>query len=192
MPTPIIIPLAPGFEETEFAATLDILRRLGFEVLIAAVPATGSPAAGREVTGSHGLTVVADATLAELQQDGRAAAPLAVVLPGGLPGAHHLRDSAAVKALLQRNCAEGRLVAAICAAPLALHAAGLLAGRKFTCYPGVEGQIQGGTHTGTRTELDGRVLTGKGPGTALEFGLAVGTALGKGAEAEKLRVAMIA
>ncbi len=178
----IAVLLAPGFEEVEAAAPIDVLRRLGFEVQVAGVGGLG-----REVAGSHGLAFKVDCLLSEV----KAAHLLAVVLPGGFGGATHLRDSAEVIKLVQEVYAAGHLVAAICAAPLALDKAGLLEGKKYTCYPGVEGQIHHGTHTGGRVERDGRILTAKGPGAAIEFGLAIGTALGKGPEAEQLRLGMI-
>lgn len=176
----IAVLLAPGFEEVEAAAPIDVLRRLGFEVQVVGTE-------GREVAGAHGLAFKVDCLLSEV----KAAHLLAVVLPGGLPGAHHLRDNPAVIQLVQEVYAAGHLVAAICAAPLALDKAGLLEGKKYTCYPGVEGQIHHGTHTGGRVERDGQILTAKGPGAAIEFGLAIGTALGKGAQAEQLRLGMI-
>ncbi len=176
----ILVLLAPGFEEVEAAAPIDVLRRLGFEVL-----AVGTE--GREVKGAHGLSFKADCLLSEV----KASHTLAVVLPGGLPGAHHLRDNPAVIKLVQEVHAAGHLVAALCAAPLALDKAGLLEGKKYTCYPGVEAQIHSGTHTGGRIERDGQLLTGKGPGAAIEFGLAIGAALGQGPQAEQLRFGMI-
>ncbi len=180
----IAVLLAPGFEEVEAAAPIDVLRRLGFEVQVAGVGVDGH---GREVAGSHGLAFKVDCLLSEV----KASQLLAVVLPGGFAGATHLRDSAEVIKLVKEVHAAGRLVAAICAAPLVLDKAGLLENKKFTCYPGVEAQIHHGTHTGARIERDGQILTGKGPGAAIEFGLAIGTALGKGPEAEQLRLAMI-
>lgn len=178
----IAVLLAPGFEEVEAAAPVDVLRRLGFEVQVAGVGGSG-----REVTGSHGLSFKVDCLLSEV----KASHLLAVVLPGGLPGATHLRDSAEVVKLVKEVHAAGHLVAALCAAPMVLEKAGLLENRKFTCYPGIEAQIHHGTHTGARIERDGQILTGKGPGAAIEFGLAIGAALGKGPQAEQLRRGMI-
>ena len=176
----IAVLLAPGFEEVEAAAPIDVLRRLGFQVQVAGLD-------GLEVTGAHGLACKADCLLSQIPAKDLAA----VVLPGGLPGAHHLRDSAAVIALVQEVHAAGHLVAAICAAPLVLGKAGLLKGKKFTCYPSVETQLPEGIHSGARTTRDGQILTGKGAGAAIEFGLAIGAALGKEVEAKKLRVGMI-
>lgn len=178
----IVVILAPGFEEIEAAAPIDVLRRLGFEVLVAGLE-------GREVKGAHGLSFKADCLLSEVRTS--QVKVQAVVLPGGLPGAHHLRDSAAVINLAQEVHAAGHLVAAICAAPLALDKAGLLEGKRYTCYPGVEAQIRHGTHTDTRIERDGLILTAKGAGAAIEFGLAIGAALGRGPQAEQLRRGLI-
>ncbi len=161
--------MAPGFEEMEFTAPVDILRRLGVKVITAGVK-------GMEVEGAHGITMRADVELSEVQTadyDG-------IVLPGG--GASWLlRDTPTVLKLVQDFHAVGKLVAAICAAPIALEAAGVLNGRRITCYPAesVTCDIKSAaTITGSKTETDGNIVTGRGPGAAAEFGFALGTYLG--------------
>ncbi|MFA4943168.1 MAG: DJ-1 family glyoxalase III [Lentisphaeria bacterium] len=175
-----LVPLAPGFEELEAIAILDVLRRAGIHTLIAAVE--GTPA----VTGSHNITVQADEPLAAA-----AARPWhAIVLPGGMPGATNLARSTLLLELLRRTAASGGITAAVCAAPLALHAAGLLQGRRFTCFPSVQPELPGGICTGERVEVDGTLVTGKAAGAAVEFALAIVEALGLREQAEGLRAGM--
>ena len=158
----VLIPLADGCEELEAVTLIDLLRRAGFEVVVAALK-------GKAATGSHGIGIAADNTL-----DAVAAEDFdLVVLPGGEPGATNLRDDARVAALLKRQAAAGRWVGAICAAPNALAAAGLLDGRKATSYPGY---LDKDPATGMRfveqpVVIDGKVVTSRGPGTAMEFAL---------------------
>jgi len=176
----VAVLFAEGFEEIEGVAIVDVLRRAQCRVIAAGV-------AGREVTGAHAMTLRMDALLGEL-----VAAELdAVVLPGGLPGSTNLAASPAVLKLLRQTAAAGKLVAALCAAPLVLEAAGLLKGKRITCYPGCEGQCGSAQATGERVQVDGKLVTGRGPGAAIEFALEVATQLGLGETAEKLRQGMI-
>ena len=160
----VLMPLAEGFEEIEAVTVVDLLRRAGIEVHTAAL-------AGREVTGSHGITVLADIGL----DDAVAADYDMIVLPGGMPGADHLKKDARVVALLQQFASSGRYTAAICAAPGVLAHAGLLEGRAATSYPGF---LKPDSAPGIRLRedavvIDGKVVTSRGPGTAMEFGLAL-------------------
>ena len=158
----VLVPLADGCEEIEAVTIVDVLRRAGIEVVVAGVGATA-------VTGAHGLKLTADVTLdTALQTDFEM-----VVLPGGEPGATTLRDDARVQALLKRHAASGKHVAAICAAPKALAAAGLLDGRKATSYPGYL-DVQpapGMTFLAQPVVVDGKLTTSRGPGTAMDFAL---------------------
>jgi 4-methyl-5(b-hydroxyethyl)-thiazole monophosphate biosynthesis len=161
----VLLPLATGFEEIEALGTCDVLRRLGVEVVTASL-------AGREVAGAHGVKVVADAELEKLD----ASVFDAVVLPGGMPGAVNLL---AVKDLVRDFAREGKVTAAICAAPLVLSAAGVLRGRTFTMYPGMGKYLNPGEEPTERlVETDGTVVTGKGPGATVFFAAAVACALG--------------
>lgn len=159
-----LIPLAPGFEDLEAVTLIDLLRRAGIEVVTAGLQRG-------LIEGSRGTRIEPDAYLDEvLTRDFDL-----VALPGGLPGAEHLRDDARVQALLKRMAADGRYTTAICAAPIALAQAGLLAGKQVTAYPGVleklklrDTFIQPGA-----VVMDGKVVTSRGPGTAMDFALAL-------------------
>lgn len=166
----ILVLLAPGFEEIEFTAPVDILRRLGISVVTAGVQ-------GREVEGAHGITMQADTLLSEVKAGDFAG----IVLPGGA-ASWLLRDTPAVLQLVGDMHAEGKMVAAICAAPIALEAAGVLSGRRITCYPAeaVVADIPSAAEITTEpTVTDGNIITSRGPGAALEFGFALGAYLGK-------------
>jgi 4-methyl-5(b-hydroxyethyl)-thiazole monophosphate biosynthesis len=160
----VLMPLAEGFEEIEAVTVIDLLRRAGIEVHTAAL-------ARREVTGSHGITVVADIGLDEAA----GADYEMIVLPGGMPGADHLKRDARVVALLQRFAAAGRYTAAICAAPGVLAHAGLLEGRAATSYPGflTRDSAAGIRLSDAPVVVDGKVVTSRGPGTAVHFALSL-------------------
>jgi len=156
----VLVPLAEGFEELEAVTVIDILRRAGVEVVVASL-------AGSLVTGSHGIRLAADTPLAALvEQDFDM-----IALPGGMPGAEHLRKDPRVADIARRLAANGRPVAAICAAPMVLAAAGLLDGRRATSYPGYLAQAAKTTVTDEAVVVDGGVITSRGPGTALDFAL---------------------
>lgn len=167
----VAVPLAPGFEELEAVAVVDVLRRAGLKTAFASLEAG-------PVVGSHGVAVVPDVTLDALD----ASKLRAVVLPGGMPGAARLRDDPRVRRLVAGTARRGGVVAAVCAAPIALAAAGVLSGRSATCYPGFEAELGDARVRADRVVTDGDVVTGKGPGAAAEFALAVVARL-KGAEA---------
>ena len=158
----VLVPLAEGFEEIEAITVVDLLRRAGIEVHTAAL-------GGLQVTGSHGITVTADLALDAVQADDYDM----IALPGGLPGADHLKRDARLISLLRRFAADGRYTAAICAAPGVLAHAGLLEGRAATSYPGFLGtdSAPGLRLRSDAVVIDGKVVTSRGPGTAIEFGL---------------------
>lgn len=173
-PKTVLVVLAEGFEEIEAITPIDVLRRAGLEVTTVGV-------GGREVTGSHGITVVADTTIREIAE-----LPDAIVLPGGMPGAENLSRSGALRDLLKRMNDDGRPIGAICAAPaVALAPTGILDGRTATCYPGFENHFgKAIVFSDDRVVADGNVITSRGPGTALEFSLALAASLA-GADTEK-------
>jgi 4-methyl-5(b-hydroxyethyl)-thiazole monophosphate biosynthesis len=164
--------LADGFEEIEAVTVVDVLRRAGVQVSVLAASATASGASARRVTGSHGITISVDAALVDVAAlDARFDA---VVLPGGLPGATHLRDDERVRDFVVGQRRAGATIAAICAAPIALARFGLLQGRKATCYPGFETELDGATvDAATAVVVDGDVVTSRGVGTSLAFALAL-------------------
>jgi len=174
----VLLPLAEGFEEIEAVTVVDLLRRAGIEVRTASLD-------GPRVTGSHGITVLADAALDAAMSDDYDM----IVLPGGMPGAEHLKNDARVISLLRRFAAEGRYTAAICAAPSVLARAGLLAERAATSFPGF---LSADSAPGIRLRddavvVDGKVVTSRGAGTAMEFGLALIALLEGDAAAQRVR-----
>lgn len=172
----VAILLADGFEEIEAITPADFLRRAGLEVRLVGVT-------GRNVTGGHGITVSADVTLEDLGEE-----PDAVVVPGGGRGAENLAASALSLELIRRLHAAGKIVAAICAAPaVVLRKAGVIAGRRVTCYPGFENTLTGSTFSEERVVVDGNVVTSRAPGTAAEFALKLVELLAGKEKAESMR-----
>lgn len=171
----VLVPIADGIEELESVAMIDVLRRGGAQVTIASV------SSGLQITASRKTKLVADAMIKDcvgMVFDG-------IFLPGGMPGAEHLRDSAPLTELLKQQVQAGRLYGAICASPavvLAHH--GLLQGRKATCYPSMETQLPDASAACKRVVVDHNCITSQGPGTAVEFALALVEAL-FGAERRK-------
>ena len=172
--------LADGFEEIEALAPLDILRRAGKDVCTVGVT-------GRTVTGSHGIPVVCDRTVEDVDPED---VPEAVILPGGMPGTRHLDESMFVGAFTKAVFKNGGLVCAICAAPSVLGHIGILSGRQATCYPGFEQELDGAVLSADSVVRDGNVITAKGAGVALEFGFAITTALCGQQTADKLAASM--
>jgi 4-methyl-5(b-hydroxyethyl)-thiazole monophosphate biosynthesis len=166
MPTVLVI-LPEGFEELEAVAPIDLLRRAGCIVTVAAL------GPGIHVTGRNRITLHADTPLAALPVD--APAHDCLLLPGG-PGVTLLRAAPEVRAQVERHHAAGAWLAAICAAPAVLHDAGLLAGRRYTAHPSVAGELKD-ILADERVVRDGRVITSRGAGTAVDFGLALVAAL---------------
>lgn len=158
-----IVVLAEGFEEIEAIAPIDILRRAGVRVSIVGI--------GTEVIkSSRAVGVQTDKLLEDIEE-----LPDAVILPGGLPGATNLAKSKVLAAFLKKMNAAGKLIAAICAAPAAVLAPlGILDGKKATCYPGCESDFSSKVICSQDSVVkDGNVLTSRGPGTAIEFALAI-------------------
>lgn len=154
--------LADGFEEVEALAPVDMMRRAKLEVKTVGV--TGS-----EVTGSHNITVKADILLDDVKPEEIEG----VVLPGGLRGTVNLRNSKGVIDAVKYAYENEKIVAAICAAPSIIGQLGYLEGRKATCFPDFEKELEGAEYTAAHTETDGNVITAKGAGCAVEFGHAI-------------------
>ena len=153
--TKVAVVFAEGFEEIEALSPVDVFRRAGFDCSMLGLESAS-------VTGSHGIQVAMDGVF-----DGNFADYDLVVLPGGMPGSTNLRDNQTLIASLQEAAKAGKYVAAICAAPIVLERAGLLEGRKFTCFPGVEEQIASGEHQTDLVVVDGNIITSRGAGPAL-------------------------
>jgi 4-methyl-5(b-hydroxyethyl)-thiazole monophosphate biosynthesis len=169
--------LAEGFEETEAVTVIDVLRRAGIEVIVAALHA--SP-----VRGSHDIALVADTTLDALGGvDGHGFD--ALVLPGGMPGAKHLREDPRVLELVRSFVASEKLTAAVCAGPTVLEAAGVLSGRRATSYPGHT--LPSALYREDQVVEDGPIVTSRGVGTSLEFALFLVARLVDPATAEQHR-----
>lgn len=163
---PTVLTLLPeGFEELEAVAPIDVLRRAGCTVTVAALAET------IHVTGRNGITVHADTTLTAVLESTYDA----VFLPGG-PGVKLLRADARVGAIVRAQAARSGWLFAICAAPTVLHDAGLLTGRAYTAHPSVATELTA-IQADKRVVTDGRIITSRGAGTALDFGLALVDAL---------------
>jgi 4-methyl-5(b-hydroxyethyl)-thiazole monophosphate biosynthesis len=160
----VLVPLAPGFEEMEAVTVIDILRRAGVTVVAAGLE-------GGSVTGSHGISIETDDSL-EAAMEGDYDM---VVLPGGIPGADNLENDERITELLRRMARSGKYAAAICAAPKVLAATGLLENRRATSYPGfLDEEVTPGLKiTGRPVEQDGRIITSRSAGTAMDFALAL-------------------
>lgn len=159
--------LAEGFEEIEALTVADVLRRSGIDTQTVSITHTN------EVSGAHNIVVVADKLLTEIH----AAESDMVVLPGGMPGALNLRNDSTLCAILNDRAVAGLPIAAICAAPYILGELGILRGKRATCYPGFEDKLLGADYTGAMVEQDGNIITGKGPGAAMEFALKIAETL---------------
>ena len=166
--------LATGFEEMEALGTVDVLRRAGIQAI------TVSVSNEKTVVGAHGIPVTADALLTDTSLGDA----VALVLPGGMPGATNLNASSPLKEALLKQNEKGGIVAAICGL-------GLLNGRRATCYPGFESYLTGATATGEPAVVDGNVITGKGPGLVYQFALALVTAIKSKAIADEVAAGLL-
>lgn len=155
--------LAEGFEEIEALTVVDLLRRAGIEITTASI--TGK----KEVTGSHAITVMADALIEDIDFDSYDM----LILPGGMPGTTNLDNCALLKEQIKKFHDAGRNLAAICAAPTVYGKMGILQGKKACCYPGRETDLLGADIQTTEVTRDGHFLTSRGMGTAIPFGLAI-------------------
>lgn len=159
----IYIHLADGFEEMEAVIPLDVWRRAGYQVKTVSI--TGQLA----VTGSHHITLLAD----QLFEDTDYQLADMLFLPGGIPGATTLDEHQGLAKQIRFFAAEGKYLAAICAAPLVFGHKDLLHGKKATCFPGFEKELKGAVVTSMPVEIDGNLITGKGAGAAMALALEV-------------------
>jgi 4-methyl-5(b-hydroxyethyl)-thiazole monophosphate biosynthesis len=163
----IYVFLAEGFEEIEALTPVDCLRRAGKTVQTVGI-------GGRTVTGSHGIAVTADLSEDEVRLDDDLEM---VVLPGGMPGTLHLSESETVRKAVTYTYENDRFTAAICAAPSVLGDMGLLKGKTAVCYPGFEPRLTGSIPGHAPAVRDGKIITGRGPGAAMDFALLLVAAL---------------
>lgn len=159
----IAIFFAKGYEEIEALAVVDLCRRLGLAIDMVSVTEE------KEVEGGHGIVVRADTTFSQLDFDRYDM----LILPGGGDGTKNLEAHGALMAKVDEFYSAGKYIAAICAAPSILGHRGILKGRRACCYPSFESHLEGATVTDGPVEIDGNVVTSRGMGTAIDFGLAV-------------------
>ena len=153
--------LADGFEEVEGLTVVDLLRRAGIDIRMVSIMDSV------KVTGSHDITVKADALFTETDFSGGDM----FILPGGQPGTTNLGKHEALGRLLKEENEKGTALAAICAAPMVFGGLGILNGRKAICYPGCEGALTGAAITRQKVVTDGHITTSMGPGSAMAFSL---------------------
>ena len=181
----VLIPFTTGVEELELIAVVDILRRAEISVCMASLD-------GNPVTGRSGIIIHADTPLADkMNQDWDL-----VVLPGGLPNAHLLRDNVLVKEVIIRQAAKQKQIAAICAAPTALAAYGVTAGKRITSYPSCESEMVTLQPTSSYVKdavvQDGFLTTSRGAGTAVEFALHLVASLAGEEKSQAIRTSIVA
>jgi protein DJ-1 len=161
----ILVLVADGSEEMEAVTCVDVLRRAGLKVTLASVTSS------LEVVCSRQVKLVADTLLKDIEHKDVFGA---IVLPGGAKGAEAFANSNEVKMLLQHYSEQGKLVAAICAAPIALAAANIQKGKNLTSHPSVKDKLaEEYTYGESRVIIDGNIITSRGPGTAIEFSLSI-------------------
>jgi 4-methyl-5(b-hydroxyethyl)-thiazole monophosphate biosynthesis len=177
----VLVPLAAGFEEIEALTIVDVLRRAKVDVVIAGL----QPG---PVTGARKITILPDTSIDMISADGFDM----IVLPGGQPGTDNLNADPRIHSLLADFYSDGRLIGAICAAPIVLAAVGLLEGKRTTCYPSYVDRLGGAVYEDRPVVTDGTIMTSQGVGTAISFALAIVARLVGGEIAEELSKVMIA
>ena len=170
---------AKGFEEVEAIATLDVIRRAGIDIFSVGV---GS----KQITGSHGIKIVCDLDTDEATFSGLDG----VILPGGMPGTLNLLEDRHVNDAIDFCFTQGRLVGAICAAPMILGRKGLLDGREATCFPGFEDELKGASISDKYVVASGNIITARGMGSAVRFGLEIVKYFKGGEAARKLEATL--
>lgn len=176
----VLIAVADGSEEMETVIPADVLRRAGAEVILASVNQL-------EIKASRGIKLIADKLIAACEKENFDL----IILPGGMPGAEHLRDSVILKNMLQKQAAAGKLIAAICAAPVVvLQHHDLLDGKKATCHPAMLPELKNSSKE--RVVVSDNIITSQGPGTAAEFALKLVELLFNAATKQKVAAGLVA
>ncbi len=181
--TTVLVPIAKGFEEIEAVTIIDVLRRADIEVVVASLDENAL------VQGANGIVIETDVEIKNVYTD----IIDMIILPGGWDGTYALADDENVQRMLKEMDAKGKNIAAICAAPFALNAAGVLK-QNYTCYPSVEDQIRLDGYQGDKSMIvqDGNIMTSRGPGTSICFALEIVKKL-KGEETyEALKAGLLA
>lgn len=155
----VLVFIADGTEEVEALTVVDYLRRAEIEVDLASVMGV------KQIKGAHDIEITAD----EVVEDVKASEYDAVYSPGGLPGAEYIRGKEEVIKIIKDMNEEGKIVSALCAAPIVLDKAGVLEGKDYTCYPGFEEEIKTGNFKEEIIVKDGNIITGRGPAIAAEL-----------------------
>lgn len=175
----IAVLLADGFEEIEALTPVDMLRRAGLKVVTIGI-------SGKYATGSHGIKVECDSTADETDPS----LFDAVIFPGGMPGATNLDASPFTDVIISEVLKKNGVIGAICAAPLVLGRRGLLNGKQAICYPGFENELTGASVADCEVVTDGKIVTAKGMGVALEFSKALISLLAGEEKAKEISIAI--
>lgn len=175
-----VIFLANGFEEIEALTVVDVLRRANLRCDMCSI-------ADIEVTGSHGITIKADIIISDLVHENYDC----IILPGGMPGAKNLKENGKIIDLVKSFNLDGKLVAAICAAPIVLKEADIINDKKITSFPGVKLELIGCDYQEEIVVEHDNLITSRGPATALEFALKLVENLAGKEISDKLRQVML-
>lgn len=159
----IFLHLAKGFEEIEAITTVDVLRRAGLNVKLVSIMDK------KEVTGAWGTTIAADLLFDEVDYE----SGNMIILPGGMEGTENLSEHVGLANEIRSYYNNGKWLCAICAAPMVLGKVGVLRGKVATCYPGCEDALDGAKVNEERVVVDGKIITGKGPGASFDFALKI-------------------
>jgi len=176
----VLVPLADGCEEMEGVIIIDTLRRAGWEVVVAGLKEG-------YVSASRGVKIVPDTTLADVELNDFDM----IVIPGGAVGTDKLSSNEKLLEAIRLFHEKGKILGAICAAPLVLQAAGILKGKKITCHPAVINRLKEGERLDETVVIDGNIITSQGPGTSFQFALSIIALMEGGEKSDSLAVSMI-